>query len=98
MYHFWQTILKKCCVIEKPLKKIASKLNKNYLCQLRHLKTWVFLGIDIAKQKLLMNHKQKPWTKNYIDENTEKRAEAQSDIRNVLLEESIKFICKITGE
>jgi len=53
--------------------------HKNYCIHYTNLKFVVGLGVEIGKVHNIISFNQKPWLKQYIDFNTEKRKKAKND-------------------
>ena len=65
------------------IKKLIASLGdkKNYIVHYRVLKKYVELGLKVSKVHQIIRFKQTPWLKKFIDFNTQKRAEADSDFK-----------------
>ena len=53
--------------------------HKNYVIHYRNLKFLAELGVEVTKLHKTMSFKQKPWLKQYIDFNTQKRTLAKNE-------------------
>ena len=65
------------------IKKLIASLGdkKNYIVHYRVLKKYVELGLKVSRVHQIIRFKQTPWLKKFIDFNTQKRAEADSDFK-----------------
>src|SRR5690606_27081334 len=64
-----------------PAEKLIPNLHdkKKYVVHYRNLKLYLELGLKIEKIHRVLSFSQKPWLKQYIDFNTNKRKEAKED-------------------
>lgn len=64
-----------------PCKKLTPNffMKKNYICHYLNLKFYVENGLEIKKIHKILAFTQKPWLKEYINFNNEKRKNATSD-------------------
>jgi hypothetical protein len=61
---------------------ILKSIHKNYVIHYRNLKFVKELGVEIGKVHSVISFEQKPWLKEYIDFNTEKRKGANNEFEN----------------
>jgi hypothetical protein len=57
---------------------------KNYILHFRNLKLYLFLGLKLRKIHRVLSFKQSQWLKNYVDFNTNLRANVNSDFEKDL--------------
>lgn len=67
-------------------KKLVPNLRskKNYVIHYRHLQLCLKLGMKVERIHRIMNFKQKPWLKTYIEYNSIKRRNAKNDFERAL--------------
>ena len=63
--------------VEKLVCDLSHK--ENYIIHYRNLKQALQLGLKLTKIHKVLQFRQEPWMKNYIDENTSRRAKAKND-------------------
>ena len=81
----------------KPTNKlICDQTNKEYyIVHYRNLKFYLRMGMIIKKVHRIVSFDQSPWLSNYIDYNTQKRAQADSDFQK---DYHKKLICSFFGK
>lgn len=73
-------LLSRLNVKHNPVQKLVPNLRdkKNYVLHYRNLKLYTDEGLIVTDVHKVLEFKQKPWLKSYIDFNTEKRKEAKN--------------------
>ena len=68
--------------IDLLIKLICDQTNKEYyIVHYRNLKFYIRMGMIIKKVHRIVSFDQSPWLQSYIDYNTQKRAQADSDFK-----------------
>ena len=69
------------CKKRPQISKLVPSLEdkKNYIVHYRTLQLYLQLGLKCTKIHRILEYKQSPWLRSYIDFNTEKRKNAKSD-------------------
>ena len=77
-------------------KLICDQTNKEYyIVQYRNLKFYLRMGMIISKVHRIVSLNQSPWLQRYIDYNTQKRAQADSDFKK---DYNKNLICSFFGK
>ena len=77
-------------------KLICDQTNKEYyIVHYRNLKFYIRMGMIISKVHRIVSFDQSPWLAKYIDYNTKKRAEADSDF---MKDYHKNLICSFSGK
>ena len=65
------------------VKKLIPNLQdkENYILHEKNLELYLSLGLKLKKVHRALRFKEKPWLKDYIDFNTEKRKNAKNDFK-----------------